>query len=355
MKAYRMLEWGKGARLCDVAVPEPGFGEVRLRVGGNGVCHSDVHALDEWRASPPHLDVALPLTLGHEIAGWIDALGPGVVGFEPGEPCVVTNLGCGQCLRCVEGWNNYCPNLRRIYGGGLDGGLAEYVVVRTDCLVPTGGLEPWQAAPLTDAGLSSYHAVKRVAPLLLPGSTAVVIGVGGLGHLAVAAIKATSSARIIAVDMRDAALALARELGADCCLTAGAATPAAIRAAAGGAVDAVLDFVGNGETIALAARLVRSLGHIVVVGRGKGAFELRDRALPYGAMLSTTFSGCKRELLELVALASAGRFPVRIERFGLSQVDDVLDRIRRGEIVGRAVVIPDFGSCPEATSGAAAC
>jgi alcohol dehydrogenase, propanol-preferring len=340
MKAYRMLQWGQRPRLCDIPTPTPGPGEVRLRVGGNGICQSDLHAMDEWQASPPHLDIALPMTLGHEIAGWIDALGPGVAGLEPGLSCAITSMGCGSCPRCAEGWNNYCLNQRQIYGGGMDGGLAEYIVVRRDCLVPTGRLAPWQAAPLTDAGLSSYHAVKRVSPLLVPGATVVVIGVGGLGHLAVAAIKAISAARVIAIDQRAAALDLAREMGADLGMLAGTADRKAIRAEAG-TVDAVLDFVGDGSTIALAAGVIRPLGHIVVVGRGHGAFEFRDHTVPYGAMLSTTFGGSKLELLELMALANAECLPVRIARFPLSRVDEAFERLRRGEIVGRAVIVPD--------------
>lgn len=339
MKAFRMHAWGDGGRLCEIPVPEPGAGEVRLRVGGNGLCQSDLHALDDWKGPPKHLDIALPLTLGHEIAGWVDALGPGVTGWTPGQACAVAVPGCSHCRPCASGWNNYCGDARRIYGGGYDGGLAEYVVVRQDCLVDIGGLEPWRAAPLTDAGLSSYHAVRRVAPLLVPGATALVIGVGGLGHLAIAEIKAISAARVVALDMRDEALALAAEQGADLCLSGSGVEP---RPLAGriGRVDAVLDFVGAGETMQLAASVIRPLGHIVVVGRGSGAFELRNGALPYGASISTTFGGSKAELMELTALAAAGKLPMRIARYPLDEVPAVLDRLRRGEIVGRAIIIP---------------
>lgn len=339
MKAFRMHAWGDGGRLCEVPVPEPGAGQVRLRVGGNGVCHSDLHALDDWKASPRHLDIELPLTLGHEIAGWVDAIGPGVAGWTIGQACAVTVPGCNHCRRCAEGWNNYCSGARRIYGGGFDGGLAEHVVVREDCLVDIGSLEPWQAAPLTDAGLSSYHAVKRVAPLLAPGSTVLIIGVGGLGHLAIAEIKAVCAARVIALDMRDEALALAAEQGADQCLLSIGLAPQEL-AERIGRVDAVLDFVGNADTMLLAASTVRPLGHVVVVGRGSGVFEFRNGALPYGALLSTTFGGSKSELMELLALAAAGRLPMRAMRHRLDDVPDVLDRMRRGEIVGRAVIIP---------------
>lgn len=339
MRAFRLRAWGDGGALCEVPVPEPGPGEVRLRVGGNGMCHSDLHALDGLKGPPPHLDIDLPITLGHEIAGWVDALGPGVTGWAPGQGCAVTFPSCGRCRRCAEGWNNYCAELRRIYGGGYDGGLAEYVVVRQDCLVDIGDLEPWQAAPLTDAGVSSYHAVKRVVPLLTPGASVLVIGVGGLGHLAISALQAITAARIVAADIRDTALRLAAEMGAGLCLNTQGLTPQAILEQHG-RFDAVLDFVGSAETMCMAAGVIRPLGHIVVVGRGSGAFELRNGALPYGAMISTTFGGSKGELMELVALAAAGRLPMHLTRFRLDEVPDVLERLRRGEIVGRAVIAP---------------
>lgn len=339
MKAYRMLDWGR-ALLCDVPVPQPKAGEVRLRVGGNGLCMSDIHALDRWGASPPtHLDIALPMTMGHEIAGWIDALGPGVSGWAQGQSCVVTAGGCGHCRRCAEGWNNYCPFNRKFPGLGEDGGLAEYMVVPQHYLVSAGSLEPWQAAPLTDAGLSSYHAVKRVTPLLLPGSTVLVIGVGGLGHIGIAALKAITTARIIAIDPRKDALQLGAEQGADVCLDSRDLTPLTILDH-GGRVDAVLDFVGTGDTMKLAAGVIRPHGHIVVVGRGSGVFEMHSGALPYGAMLSTTIGGSKGELMEVIALAEAGRLPVHLSRHTLDEVPEMLDKLRRGEILGRAVIVP---------------
>ena len=279
MQAFRMFDWQDGGRLCEVPVPVPGPGEVRLRVGGNGVCQSDLHALDDLCCSPPHLDVQLPMTLGHEIAGWIEAVGPGVTSWTIGQACAVSTPGCGHCRACIDGWNNYCSASRRIYGGGYDGGLAEYVVIREDCLVDIGSLEPWKAAPLTDAGLSSYHSVKRVAPLLRPGSSVLVIGVGGRGHIAIAALGAITATRIIAIDTRTEALGLAVEQGAEIVLDAQDLAPDVFIKRAG-RVDAVLDFVGSGDSMRLAAGVIRPLGHIVVVGRGHGAFELRNGSLP---------------------------------------------------------------------------
>ncbi len=342
MKAYRLMEWKKPARLVDVPVPEPGPGQVRVRVGGNGICQSDLHFMDEWEASPPHLDIRLPMTVGHEIGGWVDSCGAGVEGLESGQPCLVTLAGCGHCSYCARGWNNYCPDKKRVPGMGLDGGLAEYTVAPASSIVPISNLEPWKAAPLTDAGLTAYHAVRRVLPLLEPGGTAVVIGVGGLGHLAVMILKVLCAARVIAVDRSEQALALASELGADDCLPSDEATVAGIHEKTGGmGVEVVLDFVGAGATMSMAARVIRPLGHIVVAGRGPGAFEFRDRALPYGAAISTTFGGSKLELMQVVSLAEAGLIRPHLTRYRLSEVETAFEKLRSGQIAGRAVIVPD--------------
>lgn len=342
MKAYRLFDWKNLGKLVDVSTPEPQATQVLLKVGGNGICQSDLHFMYEWEASPPHLDIRLPMTLGHEIAGWVEAIGPGVSGFEIGQLCVVTIAGCGRCHFCAEGWNNYCQNLPQQPGMGLDGGMADYVTVPVAGVVPIELLEPWKAAPLTDAGLSSYHAVKRVLPLLTAGSTVAVIGVGGLGHMAVGALKAICPARVIAVDRSEDALTLAKDFGADLCLPSDDTTLAAVREhVRGGRVDAVLDFVGAGVTMRMASNLIRPLGQIVVVGRGHGVFEFKDRALPYGAFISTTFGGNRRELMELVALAEAGKIAPHVTRYPLSEVQHALEKLKRGEIVGRAVLVPD--------------
>ncbi len=342
MKAYRLMEWKTPARLMNVPVPEPGPGQVLIKVGGNGICQSDLHFMHDWEGSPPHLDIRLPMTVGHEVGGWVEACGPGVAGLETGLPCLVTLAGCGHCSCCAAGWNNYCPDKLQVPGMGLDGGLAEYTVAPASSIVPLQSLEPWRAAPLTDAGLSAYHAVRRVLPLLTPGTAVAVIGVGGLGHMAVMVLKAVCAARVIAVDTSEQALALAKELGADSGITPDESVAEAIRdATSGRGVEAVLDFVGAGATMSLAARIIRPLGHIVVVGRGQGSFEFKDRALAYGAAMSTTFGGSKLELIQLVALAEAGIINPHITRYPLSEVETAFEKLRKGEIVGRAVIVPD--------------
>jgi propanol-preferring alcohol dehydrogenase len=305
-----------------------------LKVAGNGICQSDLHLMREWEDSPPHIKVELPMTIGHEVGGWADKLGPGVEGFELGQPVVVTIAGCGHCRYCAQGWNQYCMNKGKQVGMGLDGGNAEFVNAPAGAIVPIQSMNPADAAPLTDAGLSSFHAVKRVLPLLTGGMTVAVIGVGGLGHMAIQELKAVSPVRILAYDLDVSSLKLAEELGADEALKPGDNTINPM------SVDAVLDFVGAGATITQAARMIRPLGHIVVVGRGPGVFEFRDRALPYGVTLSTTFGGAKIELIELIGLAEAGLIKPHITRFKLDDVEVAYDKLARGEIKGRGVIIP---------------
>ncbi len=333
MRAYRMPGWGQPPRLQEIPLPEPGPGEVRLKVAGNGLCASDLHLIHDWQASPPHLDITLPMTLGHEVGGWVDAPGPGVSGWAQGRPVLVTLSGCGRCDACLRGWNNYCRAKPRQPGIGMDGGLAEYVIAPVAGLVPCDGLDPARAAPLTDAGLSSYHAVRRVAGALGPGGLAVVIGAGGLGHLAIAALKAIGPARVLAVDPSPAARRLARRMGADAVATPD--DPPEPQTAA-----AVLDFVGSGDSMALGARLTAPLGHMLVVGRGGGTLEFAHDTLAYGARLSTTFGGSRAELAELVALMRAGVLLPEVSLHPLDEVGAVLARLSAGQVRGRAVIVP---------------
>lgn len=200
MQSFRLVA-PHTTELCSIPAPEAGPGDVLIRMGAAGACHSDLHIMD----APDALGMPIPLTLGHENAGWIEALGPGVSGFEKGEAVAVYGIvGCGRCIACFASRDNECRNLPP---GGIglsrDGGMAEYLVVPARQLVPIGDLDVMQAAPLTDAGLTPYHAIQLTRRGLRPTSTCLVIGVGGLGHMAVQILAATSASRIIAVDTRD--------------------------------------------------------------------------------------------------------------------------------------------------------
>src|SRR3954471_17420754 len=278
MRAIQMCQWQTPPELRDVPEPEPGPGQVLLRVTGAGLCHSDLHLLHWPEGKVPY---ALPFTLGHEIAGTVAARGAGVDSVEEGESVIVYGpWGCGRCPRCSRGEEHLCER-RELRSGtapgiGRDGGLAEAVVVPARLTVPIGDLDPVAAAPLTDAALNPYHAIKRALPGLPPGSAALVIGVGGLGHAAVQLLRALSGCRIVAVDRRPEALEMAQRSGAHAVLQAEGLTADDVRRAAGGrGVAFVVDCVGVDATLALAAASVVPGGHIAVLGVGGGTLPFR--------------------------------------------------------------------------------
>ena len=228
-------------------------------------------------------------------------------------------------------------------GLGLDGGMAEFMLVpAARHLIPLpDGLDPISAAPLTDAGLTPYHAVRRSWAKLAPGTTSVVIGAGGLGHLGIQILKATTATRVIAVDTRDEALALAREYGADLTIVPGPEAAAEIRAATGGrGADVVLDFVGSESTLALGAAVARMLGDLTIVGIGGGTLPVSYFTVPYEVSIQTTYWGSRSELVEVLDLSARGLVRPRLVTFSLETAMDAYRAMEAGRLEGRAVVIP---------------
>jgi alcohol dehydrogenase, propanol-preferring len=344
VKAYRLPAWETRPRMEDVDVPEPGPGQVLIKVGGAGACHSDLH-LSEW--PPGVVPFEPPFTIGHENAGWVEQVGPGVEGLELGEPVAVFgSWGCGRCAACRVSEENYCEHQAELghFGGGLglDGGMAEYMLVpHPRLLLPLGDLDPRDAAPLTDAALTPYQAVKRSLGILGPGSTAVVIGVGGLGHLAIQILSALCPAKVIAVDTSAEKLELAKRLGAEVAVAAGEGAAAEIREAnKGRGADLVIDLVGAQETIDLAAAVVQFKSHLTVVGLAGGKLPFDFSALPFATQLTFISWGSGIELAEVLALAEAGKIETEVERFSLDQAEEAYRRVHDGTLSGRAVVCP---------------
>lgn len=345
MRALRLTAWGGPPAPVDVERPVPHGAEVLVRTEATGLCHSDLHVID---AAPGALPYRLPFTLGHEVAGRVTALGPDADGVRVDERVVLHGpWGCGTCGRCAAGWDNYCDRRDELswHGAGLgrDGGMAAYVLVPSARhLVPIGDLPGEDAAPLSDAGLTSYHAVAGLRHALGDGTTAVVIGVGGLGHLAVQILRATSESRVLAVDVREDALALAHRSGADFGTLMRPDTARVLRTRGGGVgADAVLDFVGTTETLELATDVLRPGGELAVVGSGGGLLTVsKPGRLPPGSRLSLPFWGPRPQLAEVIALARSGALRVETERFPLSDAPEAIDRLRRGRVRGRAVLVP---------------
>jgi propanol-preferring alcohol dehydrogenase len=344
MRALQLKSFQSDPELVDLPEPEPGPGQVVIKVGGAGACHSDLHVMREFAEGMAPWGP--PFVLGHEAAGWVHRLGSGVKGLEPGTPVAVYGLlGCGQCRPCAAGAENLCvhgmegpPGI----GFGVDGAMAEYLLIADPRrLVPIGDLDPADVAPLTDAGLTPYRVIKRVQPKLTPGSHAVVIGAGGLGHLAIQILSAMTPATVIAVDTREPALALARQVGAAATINAQSDVAEQVRDAIGGAgADVVLDFVGSAPTIALGAAVAKAGTDLVVVGAAAGQFAWNFYALPYEVSLTTSFWGTLPELHEVIALARQGRIKAHVQRFPLEDALHAYELMEQGQLSGRAVIVP---------------
>ena len=338
MRAYRLHGGEPPARFEEVAVPEPGHGEVRLRMAAVGLCRSDIHFLE---AAPGALPYPLPFTLGHENTGWVEAIGTGVAAFREGD-AVVANASsfCGRCDYCLSGDTNYCPDGLLGRGFGRDGGLAEYLVVPERELVPLTRLDPVTAAPLADAGASSYRAVSKVRHRLLPGSTAVVIGTGGLGGYAIQYLRLLTPARVIAADVAPERLEYARELGAHETLVADGSLEERLRAllAPTTGAHAVLDFVGVDQTVSTSLAVARKVSTVVLVGVGGGRIDVTLRALPIECEVFRIRGYSIRELRQVIALAEAGTTRIEFERFPFDQTPVAYERLREGTLRSRAVV-----------------
>ena len=345
MKALQYRTIGAAPEVVTVPDPEPGPGQVLLKVTAAGVCHSDI-AVMSWPADSFPYD--LPLTLGHEGVGTVAALGAGVTGVEEGNSIAVYGpWGCGTCAKCAEGKENYCLRAAELGihppGLGAPGAMAEYLLVDdARHLVPLDGLDPVAAVPLTDAGLTPYHAIKRTLPKLVPGSTAVVIGTGGLGHVAIQLLRALTSARVIALDVSEDKLRLARQVGAHDTVLSDAHAAQAVRDLTGGiGAEAVFDFVGADPTVRTAGAVAAVEGEVAIVGIGGGALPVGFGHLPFEVSVNAPYWGSRSELTEVLALARSGAVSVHTETFTLDEAPLAYERLHAGKINGRAVILPN--------------
>ena len=335
MPAYRLPGWGRALELVEVPVPTPRGREVLVEVQAVGLCHSDLFVMSCDEGVLPY---DLPLTLGHEVAGRVVAAGDEADRSLLGRNGVVHGVwSCGACQSCRGGRDNYCVALEGRVGCGLghDGGLARFVLVPdARHFVVAEGVPPTVLAPLADAGLTSYHAIDAQRDALSGDCTALVIGVGGLGHLAVQILHATTSARVVAVDPRSEARSLALDLGAD---VAAASVDDALAAVAG--VDVVLDFVGSDDTMRGAAAGLLPGGRLVVVGGARGSMAIgKGLALPLGWQVSAPFWGPRDDLVAVVELAEKGVLAPAVEVVAFGDVPEAYARLHDGAVTGRLVV-----------------
>ena len=349
MRALRLMQWQSDPVVVDdVPVPTAGPGEVVLKVAAAGACHSDLHIMYDFPAGM--FPWGPPMTIGHENTGTIHSVGAGVSGWQVGDRVAVHGpWGCGHCAACGEGADNYCANPfhasnSAIGGGiGLDGGMAEYMLVpdaRFLVKVPDA-LDLVDAAPLTDAGLTPYHAVKLSLDMLVPGTNVVTIGVGGLGHMGIQCLAALTGATITALDTRPEALALATECGAhNTVLSTGDDVATEVKDLIGGPADVVIDFVGVDATIALGVALSRVRGHLTIVGAAGGTYGVGIYSAPYELNVRSTMWGTRSELAEVMALAAVGKITPIYERFSLDDSVTAYKKLHSNNVRGRAVVVP---------------
>jgi len=343
MRAARYHGPSKGLILETVPVPEPGAGEALVRVLAAGVCHTELQFLD----GTLNLGVA-PLTLGHEIAGVVEALGEDAaedtVDLRPGDRVVVSYLApCGECAWCRDGQEQVCRSMGPQIGFSGDGGFAEYVRVPVGNLVPLPpGLDVDVAATLGCSAATALHAVRAVAEVQA-GETVLVYGVGAIG-LALVQLARLAGARVLAVGRTPAKLALARELGAEATLNAREddVVAAVLRLTRSEGADVVFEAVGSAETMANSIAVLRRRGRLVFVGYGADRLTVNPLHLVLKELqIRGAVGNTLVELAETLRLAAAGQLrAVVMETHPLESVNEALDRLRRSEVVGRIVLHP---------------
>jgi NAD+-dependent secondary alcohol dehydrogenase Adh1 len=342
MKAVRLHAYNKQPVVDDV--PEPkieGPFDVIVKIGGAGVCRTDLHIiLGQWDAA---MSPTLPYTIGHENAGWVHEIGSGVTNVAVGDTVILhPTPTCGLCRACRAGEDMHCASSTFPGLDGSDGGMAEYL--RTSaraCVKLDPSTQPKDVAALADAGITAYHAVRKVVPLLYPGTTCAVIGAGGLGHIGIQCLAALTATNIVVIDRNPKALALAESLGADHTVVADGRHVDAVKGLTDGAgADVVLDFVAEEGAENEGFAMTRAGGSYSVIGYGG---ELR---VPTLDIISTernvigNIVGTYNELAELMVLAQTGKVTLHTKSYPLADAQEALHDLDSGQVRGRAILVP---------------
>jgi NAD+-dependent secondary alcohol dehydrogenase Adh1 len=324
-------------------VPDPKIEkptDVIVRIGGAGVCRTDLHVVEGiWRSK---VDVRLPYIMGHENAGWVEAVGRGVESVRVGDAVICHPLvTSGHCLACRRGDDMHATD-SRFPGINADGGYAEYLLSGERSLIKLPkSLAPKDVAPYTDAGLTAYRAAKKASRHLLPGEYAVCIGAGGLGHIGIQVLRALCAAEIIVIDRSETALQLAKECGAHHTVLGDAGMVDSVMALTGGhGAEAVIDFVGEGDAVAKGIAITRNGGYYYIVGYG-GKIDLPTiDMITSEKTIVGNLVGTYPELVELMALADRGLVHLATREYRLADANKALHDLHHGRIKGRAVLIP---------------
>ena len=334
MKAARLHEYGKPFQIDDIPTPEVKGAETLVRVVASYVCSSDIGLIKRERPW-----AKMPMIPGHNVTGVIEDIGPDVSGFKKGDAVAVYGAwGCGECILCHRGDEQLCDPKKWV-GFGPDGGYAEYLLVPAQRhLIKIDGLDPYEVAPLLDAGLTAYRAVKQALPLLYPGAAIAILGVGNIGYYAVQIAKALESqAKVIAVDVLQERLGLAAQLGSDYQVLADSRAAEDIREISGAdGVQLIVDTVGSDATLAVAAQTAGKRSAIAIVGLAGGSIP----KLPGECSVASSIWGTLSEMKELLALYSDGKIKCDIKRFPLDSINEVFQLIATKHLLQQAVITP---------------
>ncbi len=323
-------------------VPEPQItspGDIIVRVGGAGVCRTDLHVIEGlWR---DRVADALPYIMGHENAGWVEAIGNAVEFVKVGDPVICHPLISDANALAARRGND-------MHAGGAfpgidsNGGYAELLKTAERAVIKLPQtLAPKDVAPYADAGLTAYHAAKKAARHLLPGDYVVAIGAGGLGHIGIQVLQALCAAEIVAVDRSELALNLAKDCGADHVIKAdGNEVEALLALTQGAGAEAVIDFVGEGDAVANGLKMTRNAGYYYIVGYGgKVEIPTMDMIVTEKTIVGNLV-GTYPDLVELMALADRGLVTLATREYPLNQANTALHDLKNGGVKGRAVLIP---------------
>jgi NAD+-dependent secondary alcohol dehydrogenase Adh1 len=341
MRAVQVVGYHQNLEMKEVPAPTPtGPFDVVIKIGGAGVCRTDLHILEgQWAEKT---NVQLPYTIGHENAGWVDAVGPAVTNVREGDKVIVHPLiTCGLCRACRSGDDVHCE-ANAFPGIDTNGGYADYLKTSARSVVKIDeSLEPSDVAALADAGLTAYHAAAKAARRLTPRDKCVIIGAGGLGHIGIQVLKALTPAELIVVDRNAEALKLAESIGADHGVLAdGSQVEQVLELTGGNGAEAVVDFVGEGGATSEGVQMLRRAGDYHVVGYGENI------NVPTIDIISTEINfignlvGSYNDLCDLMALAAQGAVNLHTQKYTLDDFQSAINDLNSGHVRGRAILTP---------------
>jgi len=340
MKAVRIHGYHQQPVVDDI--PEPKISgplDVIVKIGGAGVCRTDLHIIEgQWEQA---MNPALPYVLGHENAGWIQEVGSAVTNVAVGDTVILhPTPTCGLCHACRAGDDMHCEN-NSFPGLSHDGGMAEYLLTSARCCVKLDpSTQPKDVAALADAGITAYHAVRKALPLLYPGTSAVVIGAGGLGHIGIQCIAALTAADLTVVDRNPDALKLAEQLGAAHTVVADGNHVAAVQELTKGGAHVVFDFVAEQGAENEGWAMTRRAGSYYVIGYGGELHIPTLDVIGTERNVIGNIVGTYNDLAELMVLAQAGKVTLHTRTYPLSQAPEALADLDAGRVRGRAILVP---------------